>query len=239
MINVYWSPWHHFDVYHERNLSYDDPKWLIEEITKKSNRSNQADNFFKCPAAINQFKNTLVCRNTSDVDVEFVNGGIENRLQSPRINSQVLVSIKPASVLGARTICYSCNWVFFADKPVHITTSSPYAHRTDMNNYGYYVPGTYDISRWFRPVEFAFQMWDGVDEFRSKEGDPLIYVKFNTDEKINLQRFELTKEIYNISKSCMSLKKFSNIKQLNKLYDIFTRNKTNKLLLNEIKRNVL
>ena len=102
-----------------------------------------------------------------------------------------------------------------------------------------YVPGTYDISKWFRPVEFAFQLWPGVNEFKSVENEPLMYMKFNTEEKIKLHQFKLTDEINGYAKGCMAMKKFSKIKALNSLYDVFLGNKYNKELLELIKKNVI
>jgi hypothetical protein len=158
MINVYYSPWHHLSVYDDRFLTYKDPEWLLENVISQSERLNLTDNFFKCPAVIEQLKNTLVLKNTSDVHVKFENDHYQNLLQNPKLSSHVLINVKQPSVKNQRTINYSTNWVFFADKPLQMSTSVPFMHRVEHSKYGYYVPGIYDISKWFRPIEYAFQM---------------------------------------------------------------------------------
>jgi hypothetical protein len=112
-------------------------------------------------------------------------------------------------------------------------------HKTELTNSGYYVPGTFDISKWFRPLEFAFQLWPGENNFKAAEDDPLLYVKFDTEEKLNLQEFYMTPEIYSISNSCISLKNFSRVKALNKLYDIFRGSGMQNKLLKEIQKNII
>lgn len=239
MINVYWTPWQSTkETFSERVFSYKDPTWLLEELSDSINHENKVDNFFKCPGVLDHLKNTLVLRNTSDIHVRIENNCIAV-FNDERNHSSVLFQVKSPSVKNSFTVNYSCNWIFFADKPLTVTTSAPFMHRTVHSQYGYYVPGTFDISKWFRPVEFAFQMWDNVNEFRSVEGEPLIYVKFNTEEKINLKRFNITDEINTYAKGCMAMKKFSKIKALNSLYEVFLGNKADKHLINEIKKNLV
>lgn len=242
MINVYWAPWHHPSVYPDRFISYkDDPTWLIEKFTKNVNKGNRLDNFYKCPAFVDQVKNTLVLYNTSDIDVSITReNNIKNNLGDNLKNHSVnLFNIKAPSELDAHTVSYSCNWIFFADKPVTITTTPTYMHDSGLSKYGYYVPGTFDISKWFRPLEFAFQLWPGVFDFKSNESDPLLYVKFNTEEKINLQKFYMTQEIYDISNSCISFKKFSKVKALNRLYELFKSSGQQQRLLSKIRENLI
>lgn len=241
MINIYWAPWHHPSVYSERHLSYKKkPYWLIEEFNQKNNTSNKVDNFYKCPAFVNLVKNTLVLSNTSNIDINITaDGTIVNNDNEEKSHAPGLFSIKSPSEVNARTVNYSCNWIFFADKPVDIVSSPAYMHNTGLPACGYYVPGTFDISKWFRPLEFAFQMWPGSTKFKMAEDDPLMYVKFNTEEKINLQEFYMTPEIYSISNSCVSLKNFSRVKALNKLYEVFRGSGMREKLLTEIQKNII
>jgi len=239
MINVYYSPWHQMGAYDERLMSYKEPEWLLNNLVPHSNKQNQTDNFFKCPAVVEHFKNTLILKNSSDVHVKFNGPHIINELENKKIHSPMLMNIKESSMNGRITINYSTNWIFFSDKPLQMSTSTAFAHKTEHSKFGFYVPGTYDISKWFRPVESAFQLWDNVGEFKSLEDEPLLYVKFHTDEKINLKKFYMTPEIHATSTSCIKYKMFSNNKSLNTLYKVFTQNKFQKRLLSEINKNLL
>ena len=112
-------------------------------------------------------------------------------------------------------------------------------HNTEMSKTAYYVPGQYDISSWFIPVEGAFQLFPGKNTFTSKENEPLIYVNFLTDEKINLQKFYLTPSLIEHSISCTHLKHYKKFTALNSLYKTFHKSKLRNRVLTEIKQNLL
>ena len=115
------------------------------------------------------------------------------------------------------TINLGTNWIFFSEHNQEIETRHPFLHHSPISNYGYYVPGNMNISSWFRPLEYAFQGWPNVREFKVTQGDPLLYVNFPSDEKIVLKRFHLTEELFDASISCIRLKFYWREKNLKKL----------------------
>ena len=228
MKTIYWSPWINAEMYPAYNLCFKEPTSLLETLKHGINHENKLDNYFKCPGFLNYVKNIYTLNAPFDIDAELINGQFYNQLYQR----------KSASIKDAETINIATNWIFFAEDTLYIESMPPFMHNLSLHNSGFYVPGTFDISKWFRPLEYAYQLWPGVTTLQAREGDPLIYLKVNTEEPVEFKRFYMTDRIRDISKGCIRMKQFKSIKNLSKLYDIFTPN-YRKLLLKEIKNNLV
>lgn len=235
-ITVYWAPWGSLETYSKQFLSYMDPVKVLDDLAVQNNTNNKHDNFFKCPAFINSIKNTYMFTSPSSSDVTFAGSQVFNNLHS---HAPYLTGAKAESMTNALTVKYDANWVFFCEEPLYIHSTPPFLHKTMVTDYGFYVPGTYDISQWFRPLEYAFQLWEGQTRFKTSQDEPLLYVNFLTDQPIKLQKFYMTEEIYNLSMSCVRLKDYRREKNLFKLYDIFKSSRIKTQILKEIKNNLL
>ena len=68
---------------------------------------------------------------------------------------------------------------------------------------------------------------------------PLFYLRFLTDKKINLKRFALTPNLDSYGKKCVDAKSyFGPRRPLDYLYEKFTKSRTRDLVLKEIKENL-
>ncbi len=246
MTTVYWSPWYQGEEpYIEHYLTHFPLEKVYDNLVKNKDNNNLTDNFFNCYAFKSFCKNLYSVKAPYDVNWKFLpdpNGGgrVESINPNPNIiDNSFVASIKQPSVKGSLTINYSCNWIFFADKPVQIQTFAPWMHDPEIYKTSYYVPGMYDISQWFRPFELALQMKPGQTTLKSYEGEPVVYVKFHSDEPINIKRFYLTKNLINHSKSCMNLKGFKRFQNLRKLYKVFNNSFLRNRILKEIQQNVI
>jgi hypothetical protein len=113
-------------------------------------------------------------------------------------------------------------------------------HKSNFCKNGYIVPGSYDISKWFRPVNPALQLYDNSDkEVQSDKGDPLMYINFKTNENVRLKRFNITQEIENIMYATTAYKKYDSNRSLSYLYDKFIQSGLNKKTLRLIKENLI
>lgn len=241
MITVYWSPWYvDHSIYTDGYLTHYEPENVYTSLVKNKDNANITDNFFNCHAFKNFCKNLYALKNPYTVDFIYDHGQAVSRYQSKKTMDLAMTThLKVPSIKNSTTINYCVNWIFFADKPVEIQTMHPWMHNREMSESCYYVPGQYDISKWFRPIEVACQLFPGENTFKSKEEDPLIYAKFLTDEPIVLKKFFLTPELIELTNSCTHLKRFKAFKSLNKLYSIFTRSLLQKKILKEIQKNVI
>lgn len=236
---VYWASWDPPHLYSQTFLSYTDPIPLVSDFKFKINRENKLDNFTKCPAFIQEIKNTYLFKSPSTCNVEFKEDFVINLQQDNIPYDQHAVRIKSPTLYNSYTIKFNANWIFFSEEPLIVESIHPYMHETPVTSHGYYVPGTYDISSWFRPLEYAFQLKENHQKFNVNQDDPLLYIKFKTDESVKLQKFYLTESLFNHSMSCIRLKTYRKERNLKNLYGIFHQSKLRDKILSEIKSNLL
>ena len=241
---IYWSPWYQeMEPYTDNYLAHYDVENVYQDLVKQKETRNVSDNFFNCHAFKSFCKNLYLLRNPYTIDFKYIPE--EDRVISNRkpkgslIDLSVTSQNKQPSVRGSLTINYCVNWIFFADKPVQLQTMAPFMHENEIYKTSYYVPGMFDISQWFRPFELALQMKPGKRDLKSIEGEPVVYVKFHTDDNIKLKRVFLTQDLMNYAKSCMNLKRFKTFRTLPNLYKIFNASHLRKKVLRELESNVL
>jgi hypothetical protein len=237
-ITVYYAVWGDPRLYGSQFLSNGEPYRLLDDIKHKKNTENKSDNFLNCPAFVNSVKNTYVFTSPLDIDCTFEPDGVRNNLSERSYDENTIVHKNP-TLIDARTIKFRSDWIFFCEEELFIHSTPPFLHKSAIGSSGYYVPGTFDISSWFRPLEYAFQMWDNVNRFVTVQDDPVMYVNFLTDHPVQLQKFWMTPEIFELSMSCIRLKSYRKEKNLLKLYDIFRASKIRNRILRLIKENQL
>jgi len=237
MKTVYWSPFSVMENYPAVQLLYETPDSLLQDLLPRRNKEANGDNWFQCHAFQSSIKNTFVLRLPFAVafglDADLGAFAIGREYES----KMKFVQMKEPSVLDAYTFTVRGNWIFWCEEPLTITTSPAHYHKPVVD--GFYVGGSFDIGRWFRPVEGAIQLNQGVNTVHIKRNDPLAYIKFNTDEPVNLKRFYMTKELEELHWGCVNYKKEVPHKGLSYLYNKFTKRGLNKVITEEIKRNVV
>ena len=82
-------------------------------------------------------------------------------------------------------------------------------------------------------------MKPGQTTLKSYGGEPVVYVKFHTDDPINIKKFYLTQSLINHSKSCMNLKGFKKFINLKDLYKVFNNSFYRNRILKEIQENII
>lgn len=81
---------------------------------------------------------------------------------------------------------------------------------------GYLIPGTFNISKWYRSIEFAYEMVDSSKPFTVKKGDPLCFVRFLPADrsKVKLERSPMTYELKQAVNECINSKEMERGKPL-------------------------
>jgi len=237
MKTVYWSPFSVMEKYPSVQLLYDTPDSLISDLIVRRNKEANGDNWFQCHAFQASIKNTFVLK--LPFSIAF---GLDADLGAFEIGQEYgdkmqFVQIKQPSVIDAYTFTVRGNWIFWSEEPLTITTSPAHYHKPVVD--GFYVGGSFDIGRWFRPVEGAIQLNEGVNTVHIKRNDPLAYIKFNTDEPVELKRFYMTKELEELHWGCVKYKQEDPHRALGYLYDKFTKRGLNDVITKEIKRNLV
>jgi hypothetical protein len=236
-MDVYWSTIYPMDVYPDYHMLYKEPDLLFKSLLPDRDTDNPGD-FFACPAFQDLADNMFVARNTLSGDV-----GIRGEQFVPLTDkSQVTAQFFqwwPNSRKQYRVLNFDHRLLFFSEKPLTMATCPAYMHRTDWQTKLGYVPASYDISRWLRPLQGTFELMPGVQDLHVREDDPMYYIKFHTDEPVRLRRFKMTPEIHGVAHGCVHYKMFRPQSSLRRVYDAFTQSHLPKQVMDGIRANLL
>jgi hypothetical protein len=83
-------------------------------------------------------------------------------------------------------------------------------------------------------------MWQQSGLLEVKENEPLFYIEFLTDKKIKLVRFKYNKKLSTYARHCADAPSlFGFGKPLHERYKKFNNSSMNKIVLNEILKNIV
>lgn len=233
---VYWAPVFNGTNAVNWNMLYSEPENVFTSLKEERNKNAQSDSFFYCPSFKNLLSNTFVVKNVlgSEYDVD---GGVLEPHGDTYLHAQIN---RESSIEASPLLRISMSWIFFAEESLDIEITPPYFHPSAHSSAGAIVPGTFDIGQWFRPINAEFSLWKGATEFKLPEGDPIFYAKFNTEKKVVLKRFQMSDTLYQISNACVqSPATFGRFLGLSAKYNLFSKTKTNNLVLKNIKDNLI
>ncbi|HQY88725.1 MAG TPA: hypothetical protein PK402_08700 [Tepidisphaeraceae bacterium] len=233
-MDIYWSPWYRPNESPEREFHCVEPDLLVRELMKTRNDSNTNMNFLDCPAFLRSMSNLYVWRSPLDVHARLENG----KFVAADSASAGFVDLL-AQMPGSRTIRnqfkFYVDAIFFAPEAVMMSSYPAFFHSSQLQTRAQYIPGGFDIAKWFRPVEGQFELMENTTEIQWKRGDPMFYFKFETTSPIRLKRFKVTPEIFATSMGCIRYKKWRPNASLGKVYDAFCQSKTDEALLEMVK----
>jgi len=141
--------------------------------------------------------------------------------------------------LESKMFSFKANtYLFFTDEASLPVTYPIYPYLEDNNVSERIMPitGTYDIGKWFRPLDFAFMLKEKFNSFKIDKDEVFAYIKFHTNKKINFKQFIITPELTNFTRDCTVLTKYAPLRSLENYYKTF---RTKKLILKEIEKNLM
>lgn len=148
--------------------------------------------------------------------------------------------------LGLFSIAFK-QYIFFSENNVSITTNNGILSNSDFSNKTNIIPGTFNISKWFRPIELAFIIRQPDTEINIQEGDVILNVTFDGDisEKIELKRFNFSNEMNEYIRFCTQ-QKFDNpltpnskpCEYFDKIYNAFDFHNMRTTVLDDIRKNL-
>ena len=183
---VYWSVFAQEKVVDRQSLLCEPPKNFIKEYSVNRVKENKL-NYTACKSYLDYFKNTYILSHPLDISVD-----LNNHFSSPFFS---WFSQKPPSFHDSLTVDYDVSWIFFSESSVSMEVVPPFAHKTSAANQGFVTAGSFDISKWFRPVFLTYQMFPNQSGLVFKQGEPACYVKFNTSSKVVLNNSLLINQI--------------------------------------------
>ena len=197
----------------------------------------------KCPAIVDDLKNVFVIKSPVDIQIE-----VDNQINKLNVLKQELDFAKaflgdPQGKWGIHQL--GMGYLFFAEKSLVATQLPAYYDENDFTKWTHTISSSFDIGNWFRVAgKPAFMIKQDAKTIDIKEGDPLIYYKFNTTEKIKLIEFD-DQELQRLNEKspewmCSTLKDHTDkVLTLEKCYAYFNQYKMRQRILKLIKRNII
>lgn len=236
-VDVYWGMHTAYTRQTLSNLLWKPPVPLSKLLPEGSGgKEPSGGSYRKCSAGIEYWKNTYALLHPEDSTVKV--GGDYNNPHIVEADPAYWFA-RPNALKEQYRVDLDFAWLFFAEEPVKIQQTPPFLHNTYDRKDGFVSAGEFDISQWFRPINLAYNLWNGSDSLSVKQDEPAVYLNFLTDKKVRLRRFELTPELDLLSQQIVQFKMLSPHEPLNKLYDRFIGSKRHKQVLKLIKDNLL
>lgn len=241
MKTVYWCP-----VIKNDNLGVDElkiyePESVIKTINPKDFFGLDAS---RCPAIVDEIKNTFAIRSPIDFHINYDAEGdiISNSPYDQQFLANYLGQPNPERVHQIQDPCY----FFFCEEDLTVTQLPAYYAENSVTENCMQITGTYNISKWARPVAPAIKFKKHTSEYSVTRGDIICYYKFNTEEKIRLQRFDGSKMFQDSLGVPMQCLRYKFLKSnpmiptpLAECYNAFMQAKFKKKIMNYIRENLL
>ena len=235
---VYWAPWYILQDMYNWNILFLEPKRLLNKVIEETKdlKCERVKGMLKCPAFGYLSRNTFYVENPLTTEFDVVN--------TPEKGKQIVYTGKHKYVCQlsnqGNTFTYGLNYIFFSEDDLEIMVTSPhFSKNVNYTQYARLAPGRYNISKWFRPVSLEMLFNDNETHFRMEEYEHLAYFHFLTDDRVEMKRFDLNDNLRKISETCSDVSSWwFNVPLVNR-YERFLKTKTNKLVMSEIKKQLV
>ena len=215
----------------ELNIVYIPPEPAYKYYLEKYENAK----YVLCPAFSDYLKNTFIIRSpynfaitldrkTGNVSIDrhgqnFYN----NNIKATFVEDKFILQLPPRMIFIPE------------DKESVMITSLPLILEPNTLSV---IPGTFDISKWVRPIEVSIQVYD-EEKIVLKRGDPLMMVKFasNNNDSVQLEQKIIDEKVLALTFACINVKNANpslNLKTLYKMADFYV-SKMRKIILEKNK----
>ena len=252
---VYWAPWIDRETGQRDNKStvsewlYKEPSSVWQELLEIKDQniisSKITTTYLQCPATREALSSVFVvrcpCYSSAEILIKEDNQ-IEKVEQAWTGASQCEITMSHAPTLyNQLLIIVNYPFIFFSEESLFMRSTSPWFHSAPHTSLGGIVPGLYDIGRWFRPLNFEYNLWYKNNRFELGEGEPMAYLEFSTSKPVVFKRFELTQTLINLATDSIHTrtKQTRGLNGLWNRYKMFDESYAKKIITKEIKAHLL
>ena len=206
-----------------QDMVFFEPEPLIPWLKKEKGELN----YLKCPAVIDYVKNMYAIKSPFDYSFEF--DAESNILVSQERDMEFFNTWLMKRQSNGSKNCFftlNINAIFVSEKPVILEALPAMFHDNDFIRKINWVPGSFDISRWYRHAEVTCETREPKGTIKIKRGDVLFYVKLNPEknDKVVLEKMSREEEqtVFPLARACTSIKRIQpgfNLKQCYELFD--------------------
>jgi hypothetical protein len=165
-------------------------------LSKYITSSRKRTTYLKCPAHTDFLKNTFVFCAPFDLNIDLT---VDPKSNSARVFCDNITQEIYQYIVDTRFILDTArnkvkypllgiDWliVLQSTEPCLVQLLPAFMHQNDFTEKTTIIPGEYDISKWTRPIETAFEIRSNQERIEIKKGDALAYIKFHSEDTIKL-----------------------------------------------------
>jgi|688.fasta_scaffold600327_2 hypothetical protein len=235
-MNIYWSVYNIDDYFSE--INYFEPENLYKREVKTNYAFEKHNDFRLCPAVRQELLNTFALKFPYDYSLKINRqAGTYN---SDMYDQDFINHYVHAKSVEQGLLSFSVNYIFFCEEEIEASGTGAHFSENDFVKNTRFIPGRFNIGKWFRPTDCQFLLNDDTNFISMKRGDDWSYIKFDTNENITLKRFFFTDKLKKIVRQNVKSKMYkTKIVSLNYWYNIFNESRQKKFILKEIKNNLM
>lgn len=239
--NIFWSYSRLGPLQDILDIFWESPTSLLSEVKEevrlnKLPNSERCENYLSCPVLVKQMNDTYVIKSPINFSFTWTGKNIHTPSEYTKEFVDRIINVRD---INTGVISLNFRIIFFADQAVNTTLTGPYFSNNVFANNVRMFPGSFDISKWFRPLDVTFQVKSPNTTINIKKGDHLMYLQFNTNDKYQIKKFDMVPDIDNIAFQCMRVKDVMPKKPMDFLYNLFTtKSGFNKKVLKLINKNI-
>lgn len=197
-------------TYETLKIVYLPPEPVLPYIL--NSRQHAGNNtYLKCPAFIDYYKNVYVIKSPFSMQINF---NAKDKYLSVQPQNQEFYDaflLNRADVISEDDpflFSLLIKYLFTADADCAIEELPVTFHDSPLNSKLKLIPGTYNIGKWFRPLEAAYEVMAKAESISIKRGDPLFYVRFipKDNKKVTLKHVKFSSEQLKAVQHCAKLK---------------------------------
>jgi hypothetical protein len=181
---------------------------------------SEGTEYLQCPAFTAYLRNTFVLKSPYDITFSF--NKEEKTAHTDSFDQAFFdanIHVKQSGTSAPMVVSFFPRYVFISEsKQPIILTMSPMLFNAKQG----VVPGTFDMTKWVRPVEMAIEISNPDTPMEFKRGEGVCMVKFEpADGSVaTLERGVLTQDVVKLAKACVDTKKTCPGINLKKAYEM-------------------
>jgi hypothetical protein len=189
-----------------------------------------------CPSFRQYLNNVYGVRSIYSYDFSILN----DRVTSDKYGQQFFNEHMQVRSPQHKSFSFNSRILFFTEEDsLQMSTGiHPFLEDNEIAKRCMIIPGTLDIGKWFRQIDFAFYLRKEYNHFFIEENDVYQYIQFHTDKKIIFKQFYMDDYLVKQHRHVDDAKQHrpARFRKLDEYYSMF-KNKDN--IIKAIKQNLV